>query len=543
MFTATRADLMKSANHRSVSRWTSGVRWRGNGCVGPCQRSEQAVATCAEKTTADVREDPAVLDRAACELYQQINYLADIDASSKAVADSLRPIESDDLDDTFACVNNDLLSMAGAVASGCRESLDACRNTRDVLGASTTSFQDIRETFSKLQNSSSNIEAVADTIESFAGQTSLLALNARIEAARAGEHGRGFAVVSEEVGKLAARIKEESDFIQKAVAEISSGVERASKLIEQETQRNAEQEHAVDRMITTNDKLLDYSQRLPETVERLDQFLEPLDQAREAIGHNQMIQVAVGNVERNVRSIHAAVRQESGGSRTSGSGPGTLETFVDALTLGMVRGSEYGIEHALDSLIRKGCDPVACLDAIGKAVQAANMRQKHKHVSVGDYYLNFLLVERGMQFLDSRIKKPRPTGMKVVIGNARGDYHSLGREMVGMFLRASGIEVVDVGLGAEVETFANAVVRSGAKVVGVSSLLVESAKEITKIRHRLDCNGCSDTRIVAGGACFVVDRDLYSEVRADYVATAASDMVSLVQQVYGYSPLQVGGGR
>jgi len=75
----------------------------------------------------------------------------------------------------------------------------------------------------KLDERSSHIQNMADTIAELAKQTNLLSLNASIEAARAGEHGRGFAVVAGEIRKLAEGSAQSADHIAELLQEIRGG--------------------------------------------------------------------------------------------------------------------------------------------------------------------------------------------------------------------------------------------------------------------------------------------------------------------------------
>lgn len=109
------------------------------------------------------------------------------------------------------------------------EGMKAVQEAVKSMGEIEQAVQDVNTVVLDLESYSRKITMIIKTIMDIAGQTNLLALNAAIEAARAGEQGRGFAVVADEVRKLAEQSETAAGEIEELISGIQERIQEAAK--------------------------------------------------------------------------------------------------------------------------------------------------------------------------------------------------------------------------------------------------------------------------------------------------------------------------
>ncbi len=142
------------------------------------------------------------------------------------------------------------------------------------------------ETMKQLGESSQKITEVLKVIYDIADQTNLLALNAAIEAARAGEQGRGFAVVADEVRKLAERTQNATKEIGSMISEIQNRTNSAIIAINKSTQVVEDDKSLAHQAGSLLQEIIDNSNQIADLITQLATAIEEQSSTSEEISKN-----------------------------------------------------------------------------------------------------------------------------------------------------------------------------------------------------------------------------------------------------------------
>ncbi|WP_313890802.1 methyl-accepting chemotaxis protein [Psychrobacillus sp.] len=258
------------------------------------------VSLLTENVSASGQELMASSDETAVTIQSIADSTNEIAAGSEqtmnSMTDAIQKMNS--LEEATRYLNNDAQSVKDAtdlMKIAATKGAESVQHSSNVMLNIEETMANTTQTVEALGTKSYEITSIIKTITAIAEQTNLLALNAAIEAARAGEHGRGFAVVADEVRKLAEQsqraAKEVTNIVTSIQLEVTSivkqnheGVENVIRGVEVANETNAsldlimvqtnETITLIDKMVVQIEETLNFSQEVAASFVEVTQIAE-----------------------------------------------------------------------------------------------------------------------------------------------------------------------------------------------------------------------------------------------------------------------------
>jgi methyl-accepting chemotaxis protein len=200
--------------------------------------STQQVATTIQQITEGTAQQTESITRAISVVEQVSQAIEGVARGAQEQATSVG--QSVQLSASLSSTTQQVASNAQTGAAGAVRAADTARDGAETVRKTLEGMENIRskvelsaEKVREMGQRSEHIGAIVETIDGIASQTNLLALNATIEAARAGEHGKGFAVVADEVRKLAEKAADATKEIGGLIKDVQRTIGEAMQAMDE----------------------------------------------------------------------------------------------------------------------------------------------------------------------------------------------------------------------------------------------------------------------------------------------------------------------
>lgn len=205
--------------------------------------------------------------------------------------------------------------------------------------------------------------------------------------------------------------------------------------------------------------------------------------------------------------------------------------LIEEISEFLQKGRAKNVKALVEQAIEEGEDPKAILnDGLLSGMMIIGAKFKNNEVFVPEVLVAARAMNAGLSILEPKLIEigNEPVG-KAVVGTVKGDLHDIGKNLVVMMLKGAGLEIYDVGVDVEAETFVEKAEEVGADVICMSALLTTTMANMKGCIDLLEEKGLRDKYIVMVGGAPVND-SFANEIGADYYTADAATAAEVAKE-------------
>jgi corrinoid protein of di/trimethylamine methyltransferase len=211
--------------------------------------------------------------------------------------------------------------------------------------------------------------------------------------------------------------------------------------------------------------------------------------------------------------------------------------LIDGLREAVIRGIPVQAVELAKRVVEEKSDPVEAFEEGLKAgISVVGEGFASGELFLPDLMLAAETMKAASVILEEEISRTgtqRSELGRVILGTVKGDMHDIGKTIVATLLTSHGFDVIDLGVDVPAEEFIDAVKREKPDVVGMSSLLTVTAKELANVIDALQEEGLRDgVKVIVGGGA--VTNAYAEEIEADGYGQNAVLGVRMTKLLLGY---------